>query len=56
MAKTLHEQLQALKTEENAEEIEEVLKSADALHNSNKKLFNRAKKAEGFEWDEIDKV
>jgi hypothetical protein len=48
---TLHEQLQALKNEENAEQIDELIKSANELHNSNKQLFSRAKKAEGFEQD-----
>jgi len=59
MAK-LSERISALKNEENAETIDDVMKSADELDKSNKQLYSRAKKAEGFEnkdgqWVKIEK-
>ena len=48
MAK-LSERISALKNEENADDIGSLMKSADELDNSNKQLYTRAKKAEGFE-------
>jgi len=45
----IHEILNSLKNEENAEQIAEAIKSADDLHHSNKQLYSRAKKGEGFE-------
>ena len=42
--------------DENASEIKEQLKAeADALNKSNKQLYTRAKKAEGFEYDKSKK-
>ena len=42
--------------DENASEVKEKIKSeADALSKENKKLYVRAKKAEGFEYDKIKK-
>lgn len=49
MGKTIHEILDSLNEENAAEVKEELKKAADALHNSNKQLFSRAKKAEGFD-------
>lgn len=51
----LHELIDSL-TDENVEELKEQLRTeADALHKSNKSLYTRAKKAEGFEYDKTKK-
>lgn len=53
--KNLHEIINSLKNDENAEQIAEATEAADALHGGNKQLYSRAKKAEGFEQDENGK-
>jgi len=51
----IHEIIDSINDENVADNKEELVKAANDLHKSNKRLYARAKKAEGFEYNEEKK-